>query len=444
LFFATVVNSVYAWLLGLTPIERWGAAREFKSPGFFSGTWFIVTGLLIVVVLSVILLFTSYGRRITEKRRYKRLFFDYADRRGLSEDEQALLGKIAERAGLKRRESIFTISSAFDRGATDLIEESFSGENFEEGKQLRSQIAFIREKLGFLRRNPISIASISSNKTVSSRQISTGKKLYIARRGDRAFRDIESIVIRSDDSEITVQLNERLDLSPGDILCAHYYFGISVWEFDTSVVHNEGGVVVLTHSDNVRFINRRRFLRVAVSKSAFIAHFPFRKLFTVRNLNPTAISQKNQIGAGGKSAAKGAGEQTDEFWGVPEFVPGVVTELAGPGIRIKTLLELEVGERVLVILKLNQIKEAGPDSEMAEEIKTLEVVEDVGEIKHITAVEDGFSIAVELVGLTDSNVNELVRATNSASVENDKQVQSSQESSDDKSESQKAASLRSE
>jgi len=431
LFFVTVVNSVYVWLLGLTPIERWDAARDFKSPSFFSGTWFIVTGLLVAGVLLVIVLLTSYGRRITEKRKDKRLFVDYAERRGLSEDERAFLGKIAERAGLKRRESIFTISSAFDRGATDLIEESFSGEHFEEGKQLRSQIAFIREKLGFLRRNPISLASISSNKTVSSRQISTGKKLYIARRGDRAFRDVESMVIRSDDSEITVQLNERLDLSSGDILCAHYYFGISVWEFDTSVVRSEGGVVVLSHSDNVRFINRRRFLRVAVNKSAFIAHFPFRKLFTVRSLN----------GEGGKSAAKGTGREADEFWGVPEFVPGVVTELAGPGIRIKTPLELAVGERVLVILKLNQIKEAGPDSEAAEEIKTLEVVEDVGEIKHITTVEDGFSIAVELVGLSDSNVNELVRATNSASVENDKQVQLSRKSSEDKKEAQKAASL---
>jgi len=238
-------------------------------------------------------------------------------------------------------------------------------------------------------------------------------------------------VVRSDDSEITVQLNDHLELSPGDVLCAHYYFGISVWEFDTSVVRSEGGVVVLTHSKNVRFVNRRRFLRVSVEKSAFIAHFPFRKLFTVRNLN------RND----GKSAVKGAKKGDDEYWGVPEFVPGVVTELAGPGIRIKTQLELEAGERVLVILKLNQIKEAAPDSEADEEIKTLEVVEDIGEVKHITAVEDGFSIAVELVGISDSNINELVRATNSASVENDKDTESPRKSSEDKSQAKKAASL---
>lgn len=425
-------------MLSLTPMERWEAARKFGSLDFFSETWFILTGLIIVAVLLVALILTRSGRRLTDRRRSQRLFDNYANRRGLSDEEKDLLQRIAEKAGLKRSESIFTISSAFDRGATELIEGSFAREDFGQGKQLRSEIAFLREKLGFLRRHPISMASMRSSNTVSTRQISAGKKLYVARRGGRAFRDVEAMVTRIDDSEITVKLREHLDLTPGDLLCAHYYFGISVWEFDTSVLRTEGDMVILSHSDNIRFINRRRFLRVPVKKSAFIAHFPFRKVFTMRNLG----AEKNQDNSESKADDdENEGENSDEFWGIPELVPAVVTELAGPGLRIKTPLELKAGERVLVILKLNEIKEIGPNDEVPEEIKTIEVVEDIGRIKHITALKDGFSVAVELEGLSDADISELVRATNSESVQNGKITNSSGSSSKKKKTVQKATTV---
>jgi hypothetical protein len=43
-------------------------------------------------------------------------------------------------------------------------------------------------------------------------------------------------------------------------------------------------------------------------------------------------------------------------------------------------------------------------------------VQDIGEVRHIKAIEGGFSVAVELVGLSDQDVDELVRATNAASL----------------------------
>jgi hypothetical protein len=46
---------------------------------------------------------------------------------------------------------------------------------------------------------------------------------------------------------------------------------------------------------------------------------------------------------------------------------------------------------------------------------TLKVVEDIAEVRHIKALAHGFSIAVELTGLSDSDVAELIRATNGAS-----------------------------
>jgi hypothetical protein len=44
------------------------------------------------------------------------------------------------------------------------------------------------------------------------------------------------------------------------------------------------------------------------------------------------------------------------------------------------------------------------------------IVEDIGEVRHTGAIKDGFSIAVELTGLSDSNVSELIRAANAASI----------------------------
>ncbi len=46
----------------------------------------------------------------------------------------------------------------------------------------------------------------------------------------------------------------------------------------------------------------------------------------------------------------------------------------------------------------------------------LRIIEDIGEVRHVRAIENGQSIAVELTGLSDSDVNELIRATNAASV----------------------------
>ena len=41
-------------------------------------------------------------------------------------------------------------------------------------------------------------------------------------------------------------------------------------------------------------------------------------------------------------------------------------------------------------------------------------MEDIGEVRHAKVIESGFSIAVELTGVNDSNISELIRATNAA------------------------------
>jgi hypothetical protein len=177
-------------------------------------------------------------------------------------------------------------------------------------------------------------------------------------------------------------LAEPVKITFGELWRIRYYFGSSVWEFDTSVVSYDGNILVLNHNDDVRFINRRRFIRVPVKKQAFIAHFPFEK-----TLEPV--------------------------WGPPEFVPAVVTELAGPGLRIESRLQVKEGERVLVVFSL--------DEEQGRNLTTAntgisKIVEDIGEVRHTRAIPNGLSIAVELTGLSDSDINELIRVTNAASV----------------------------
>jgi hypothetical protein len=164
--------------------------------------------------------------------------------------------------------------------------------------------------------------------------------------------------------------------------------------------------MVLNHSDNIRFINRRRFLRVPVKKPAFIAHFPFAKTPEVSSDTSEVVSEAEQDSANAPAST----------WGPPEFVPAVVTELAGPGLRIEAPLEVKVGERVLVVLRLDEEKEQ--DAVLVQEGKapTSKIVEDIGEVRHTKAIQNGLSIAVELTGLSDSDVNELIRATNAASV----------------------------
>lgn len=372
---------VNATVLALTPFERWQAARQLDS-SFMTELWFILTGVVAIIILTILLIAVSYNRAKKERKLAERLFIEYADRRGLSQREHQILLDIATKAKLKRNESIFTMDNAFDRGVTKIKEESLSPHEVKTHKKLNAELSALRHKLGFQKRYPTSIDSTKSDKH-SSRQIPTGKKLYLTSHKIGHLADVESTVIKNDDTELTVKLETSFEANPGELWCARYYFGASVWEFDTSVISCHGGILVLNHSEDIRFINRRRFLRVPVNEPALIARFPFTRTL------PTNIS--------------------GETWGPPEFVPAAVTELGGPGLRLEAPLELKVGDRVVLILKMSERK--GSNS-----ISHSKIIEDIGQVRHTKEIENGFSIAVELTGLSDTNVNELIRDTNAASL----------------------------
>jgi len=70
-----------------------------------------------------------------------------------------------------------------------------------------------------------------------------------------------------------------------------------------------------------------------------------------------------------------------------------------------------------VILALNENEREYPDKAPPKGRKTVtsKIVQDIGMVRHTKTAENGLSIAVELVGLSDSDVDELIRATNAAS-----------------------------
>jgi len=393
----------FGFFLALTPVERWQAAGRFNANSI-AEHWFIITSVAAIIILTVVLLVVSYNRTSRERNVADKLFLDYAERRGLSARECQILLDVASKAGLKQRYDIFTMDDAFGRGAGKMMEESLARQESEESEQLRREVSFLREKLGFQKQRVSSIGSLGKPKRLTSRQIPVGRKVHITRRIARDSGDIEATVTENNETELTVKSTMPVRIAFGEFWRVRYYFGASIWEFDTTIVSCEGDILILNHSDDVRFINRRRFLRVPVNKPAFVAYFPF-----ARTLPPDSDSSKK-----GHENKQGLSSASGGSWGPPEFVPAVVTELAGLGLRIEAPLEVNVGDRVLVVLKLNE--EDGQDSGQTGGPAPSRIVEDIGEVRHTKAVENGLSIAVELTGLSDSNVNELIRATNLASL----------------------------
>ena len=48
--------------------------------------------------------------------------------------------------------------------------------------------------------------------------------------------------------------------------------------------------------------------------------------------------------------------------------------------------------------------------------ESAKIFEDIGIVRHSIAIKNGFSIAVELTGLSESNISEMVKATNEVSI----------------------------
>ncbi len=126
----TGVNAVF---LALTPIERWHAARRIDSAST-DYRLFILLGVATVIILTALLIAVSYKHKVKEQKVTNKVFVNYAQRMGLSRLERQILLDIANRTKLKRIESIFTMVTAFDRGATELTKDVLARRGAKAGK----------------------------------------------------------------------------------------------------------------------------------------------------------------------------------------------------------------------------------------------------------------------------------------------------------------------
>lgn len=405
---SAITGCFNAVVLALTPLERWAAARG-NSGNVAIGRWFIVIGIIVILLLTVLLFVVSFNRNRREQKASGLLFVEYAAQRGLTVRERQILRKLARKAGLKRSESVFTLGGAFDRGAARMLEEGFADpQTREEAEQLKAELSFLREKLGFRKPAKSSAGAPATLTDLSSRSIAVGKKVRITRRKPPGSDRIESIVVENSDDGLSIKLEKSVRITFGESWCVRYDFGSSVQEFDTTIISYDGDVLILNHTENVRFINRRRFLRVPVKRQALIARFPF----------AWTLADADAGNRDGTAANDHSAQASVLSWGLPQFVPAVVTELAGPGLRIESSLEAKIGQRVLVVFDLDQNRGSIPTNPDNQQLAR-KIVQDIGKVRHTRPIKDGFSIAVELTGLSDSNIDELTRATNAASLSAD-------------------------
>ncbi len=397
-----ILNGLHGLILALTPTERWQAARTL-SQGLLTNHWFILVCVVAMVALTAGLFWVSLCRVRQEHQTSDRVFIDLAGEKLLTLRECQILQSIAKSSGVPRPQTVFTDRAAFERGAVQMIAHTLSDKESQKKEQLFTEVSLLREKIGFGR----DYAALGANhsKSRSSRQISVAKQVTLQPVPADDAEPIDAIVHRNTDHELSVKLDDTVKIKFGGLWTVRYYSGASVWEFDTSVNSYDGTVLALTHSDHVRFLNRRRFLRVPVLRRALIAKFPFEQTsewpdgMASMTHNPKEFAPVHPI----------------ERHGSPEFVPATVTELGGPGLRMETSLKLHMGERVLVVFDLEVEPLVSDDpSTMGRRSR---LIEEIGEVRHVKQLEEGVSAAVELSCLKDADMNELIRATNAALIE---------------------------
>jgi hypothetical protein len=93
-------------LLALTPLERLNAMRSFNG-GSTSESFFILLGIIAIIVLTGVLFGVHLNRVKREKNDSDKVFMEYAQSRGLTIDECQKLLDMAITAKMKRNESIF-------------------------------------------------------------------------------------------------------------------------------------------------------------------------------------------------------------------------------------------------------------------------------------------------------------------------------------------------
>jgi hypothetical protein len=341
--------------------------RGFGGESLFTNPWFILTGTSVVFILMLVLVMIQHSRLEREEEKSREQFEKHCDRYGLTDDERIILSEIAHQSGINHQDLIFSQAGAFERGLTGVLAGHFAGgKSISERKELNVLVDSIKGKIGITKRvESFGVGGIRGG-GLSSRGIPVGKEVSIEPAGGNVKSRVNAVVTENREHEFVLRPEIPVRSGGGEVWSVHYEFGPARWEFKTAAAACGEEGLVLNHSDGVQFINRRRFLRVGIEKPALVAYFPM-------------VCAESSVGSM-----------------EPDFVRGKVTELSGPGLRIDSELTVLVGDRILVIFELEPGR----------------FFEDVGVVRWCNDRPMGSSMGVELIGLSDSGVDELVRITN--------------------------------
>lgn len=372
MIFFKLYNPVLRILAELTPHDRVNAMKHLNSvgrkfPEFLTNKWFVLLGWSMIVLLLMLLVAVRRARLERQHQKVEEEFEQKADQLKLTAEEREAVEMIARYARVKHKTMIFKVRDAFDDGLAQLMQEVFTaGQNLVERKKLHSMIFSIKQKLGYAHHIPLHSLNNRSSKEQTSRQIPKGTLVTISLMQSRTAATMTAEVIQNDEYEFLLRPEIPVLCKPGDIWNVQYHKAALTWEFEAITMACSEKGLALNHSERIRFLNRRRFTRVATKKPAQIASFPIFQ----------DLPQPGHMHV--------------------KFVSAELTEIAGPGLRIRTDLPLQFRQRVLVQFELEPGR----------------MIQDIGEVRDIRDTGISRSVIVELIGLDNAAVNELVKVTN--------------------------------
>jgi len=342
--------------------DRWGGIRSFAVQEPQSSWVWPLVAVLSVGALSVMLAVLMVSRKRLQRRWEE--FSRQCKRAGLRPGELKVLSHMVSLLRLKDPTTILAVDSVFDMGVHQLMQSrKVAALNEQLHANLAGMLRSTREKLGFRRSD---LGDSSGAAVMSSRDIRAGSKLTILATDGGEPCEVE--LFYSDESHFMIQSDQPLAAAAGDSLVLRYSTQLSLWEFDAPVQEAQGVRLKLGHSFQVRLINRRRFPRVPTDAPAYVAPFTFARSEMATHELP--------------------------------FQPARLVEIAGMGIVFATELKPAVGDRLLVVM----------------EFENEALVKGLAKVRRVDAGEqDGpVNVAMELTGMTDDEISEMVRQTNLA------------------------------
>lgn len=365
--------SIMTLLTALTPHERLEALRQLdRSSGstILTNKWFVLLGWSVIILLVLLLVAVRQMRK--EKLNFSREehFNNQANQINLTVQERDMVRRIADLSGIKNHNMVFTMRDAFNSGLAKLKHSTLAQQSGpDDWDKFKTVILRITEKLGFSENKSQTLNNCIA-RVQTSHQIPKGTEVVLTLKKDLSQCVLGAVVIESNEFEMILQCSQNISCDGGDVWIVNFQNGAVTWEFEAITVKLSGQLLTLSHSENIRFVNRRQYPRIAMRTRAQFAVFPiFRKI----------VDHAADIDV--------------------KFYPAEIVEIGGPCVLLKTEDDLSVRQRILLVFEL----ESGL------------VIQDVGEVRNTVNRDKERLFLIEMVGLSHKEIDKLISLTNQIS-----------------------------